>query len=62
MVPTKDMTPHVPISTDEIVKEILDSVRHGVSMVHIHARDEMPGLGKIRMSKSADKREKKIHE
>jgi hypothetical protein len=28
----------------------------------IHARDEMPGLGKIRMSKSVDKREKKIHE
>ena len=39
MIPTKEMTPHVPVSPDEIVGDVLDCVPLGVSMVHIHARD-----------------------
>jgi uncharacterized protein (DUF849 family) len=39
MIPTKDMTPHVPVSSEEIVKDILQCSRLGVSMVHVHARD-----------------------
>ena len=40
MIPTKDMTPHVPVTPQEIIREVLDSRQYGVSMVHIHARDE----------------------
>lgn len=40
MIPTREMTPHVPVSPSEIIKEALESRRYGVSMVHIHARDE----------------------
>jgi 3-keto-5-aminohexanoate cleavage enzyme len=39
MIPTKSMTPHVPLSPREIVKDIVDSPVP-LSMVHIHARDE----------------------
>jgi len=40
MVPTKEMTPHVPITVDEIVKDVLVCAEYGVSIVHLHARDE----------------------
>ena len=39
MVPTKAMTPLVPISVSEIVDEVLDCGELGVSIVHLHARD-----------------------
>ena len=39
MVPTKAMTSVVPISVEEIVEDVLDCARLGVSIVHIHARD-----------------------
>lgn len=40
MVPTKAMTPLVPISVDEIVDDVLGCAALGVSIVHIHARDD----------------------
>lgn len=40
MVPTKAMTPLVPISVNEIVDEILRCHEIGITMVHLHARDE----------------------
>jgi len=40
MIPTKEMTPYVPISPEEIIKDVLKSKKYGVSMVHIHARGE----------------------
>ena len=39
MIPTKEMTPHVPVQPDEIVEEILRAAELGVNMVHIHARE-----------------------
>ncbi len=39
MIPTKDMTPHVPIAPEEIVKDVLACAKLGASMIHIHARD-----------------------
>jgi uncharacterized protein (DUF849 family) len=38
MIPVKDMTPHVPTQPEEIAREVLESRRYGVSMVHLHAR------------------------
>ena len=43
MIPTKDMTPHVPVQPSEIVEEVLESVDLGVNMVHLHARDPETG-------------------
>ncbi len=39
MIPTKEMTPHVPVQPEEIANEILEAAELGVNMVHIHARD-----------------------
>jgi len=43
LIPTREMTPHVPILPDEIVNEVLNVADLGVSMVHIHARDSASG-------------------
>ena len=43
MIPTKDMTPHVPIQPDEIIEQVLEVVKLGVNMGHLHARDESTG-------------------
>ena len=44
MIPTKEMTPHVPISVSEIVEDVHRAVEIGITMVHIHARDENTGV------------------
>lgn len=41
VIPTKDMTPFVPLSPEEIIKDVLEAVNLGASMVHLHARDEL---------------------
>jgi uncharacterized protein (DUF849 family) len=38
LVPTRDQTPHVPITPEQIVADVLRCVKLGVAMVHIHAR------------------------
>ena len=43
MIPTKEMTPHVPITVQEIVENVHEAVETGITMVHIHARDEHTG-------------------
>lgn len=43
MIPTREMTPHVPISVSEIVEDVHQAVEIGISMVHLHARDETTG-------------------
>ena len=43
MIPTKEMTPHVPIAPDEIVADVRRAVDIGITMVHLHARDAATG-------------------
>lgn len=43
MIPTKEMTPHVPVSVDEIVEDVHAAHEIGITMVHLHARDEETG-------------------
>ena len=40
MVPTKDMTPHVPISPQEIIDDVKACYKIGITSVHLHARDK----------------------
>lgn len=40
MIPTKAMTPHVPVSVSEIVEEVHRCAEIGITMVHLHARDD----------------------
>lgn len=43
MVPTKEMTPHVPITVDEIVEQVHEATELGITLVHLHARSETTG-------------------
>jgi len=40
MIPTKEMTPHVPMEPAEIVEQVLEAVELGANMAHLHARDQ----------------------
>ena len=39
MVPTKETTPHVPLTVDEILRDVEACRLLGASIVHVHARD-----------------------
>ena len=43
MIPTKEMTPFVPITVNEIIEDVHKAVEIGITMVHLHARDESTG-------------------
>jgi 3-keto-5-aminohexanoate cleavage enzyme len=40
MVPTKAMTPHVPITPEEIARDVASAAAVGLTSVHLHARGE----------------------
>jgi 3-keto-5-aminohexanoate cleavage enzyme len=40
MVPTKAMTPHVPVTPEEIARDVTAAADLGITSVHIHARDD----------------------
>jgi 3-keto-5-aminohexanoate cleavage enzyme len=39
MIPTKAMTPHVPITPDEVIEDSCRALERGAAIVHLHARD-----------------------
>lgn len=43
MIPTKTMTPHVPVSPEEIVVQVLEACSLGANMIYLHARDPISG-------------------
>lgn len=43
VIPTKEMTPHVPLSVSEIVEDVLRAYEVGITMTHLHIRDEERG-------------------
>lgn len=43
MIPTKEMTPHVPVTADEIIEDVRQAVDIGITMVHLHAREKHTG-------------------
>lgn len=43
MLMTKDDTPHIPISPDEIVADVKKACEIGITSVHLHARDVKTG-------------------
>ena len=43
MIPTKELTPHVPVSVSEIVEDVHQAYQVGITKVHIHARDPETG-------------------
>jgi len=40
MIPTKEMTPHVPICPNEIIEQVHEVNELGITMVHLHARTD----------------------
>lgn len=43
IIPTKKMTPHVPVTPDEITEDVLRVSALGITSVHLHARDHSTG-------------------
>ncbi len=39
LIPTRKMSPHVPLTAEEIVRDVNAAADIGISIVHIHARD-----------------------
>lgn len=39
MIPTKAMTPHVPVAPEEVVEQACRALERGVAVVHLHARE-----------------------
>jgi 3-keto-5-aminohexanoate cleavage enzyme len=44
MMPTREMTPHVPLKPEEIIQDVLKAAELGINMVHLHARDPETGM------------------
>jgi len=42
---SREMTPHIPITPEEIVQSAVECWNAGAAMVHIHVRDPQTGLG-----------------
>lgn len=40
VIPTRAMSPHVPLTHDQIVDDVAECLSLGVQMVHLHARDD----------------------
>jgi 3-oxoadipate:acetyl-CoA acetyltransferase len=40
MVPTRKMSPHVPLQPDEVVADVLRCAEQGITVAHLHARDQ----------------------
>jgi uncharacterized protein (DUF849 family) len=40
MIPTRAMSPHVPLTPAQIVDDVVSCLQIGVTSVHLHARDE----------------------
>jgi uncharacterized protein (DUF849 family) len=43
MIPTKRLTPHVPVTPSEIAEDVHAALEIGITMVHLHARDDATG-------------------
>lgn len=43
MIPTKEMTPQVPVSPAEIIAQVGEAAELGANIVHLHARDPESG-------------------
>lgn len=54
LIPTKEMTPHVPISVREIVDNVLEAADIGITMVHLHARNPETGKATCKSEVYAD--------
>jgi uncharacterized protein (DUF849 family) len=48
LIPTKEMTSHVPIKPHEIIEEVLTAAELGANMIHLHARNPDTGAADYR--------------
>jgi len=51
MIPTKELTPHVPVEVNEIIEQVLEAYSFGITKVHIHARETVSLLINLRSMK-----------
>ena len=48
MIPTKEMTPEVPVQPNEIIAQVFEAAELGANMIHLHARDPKDGTSTYR--------------
>ena len=53
---TKEQTPHIPITPDEIVASGVEAWRAGAAVLHVHVRDPRDGARAPRTSAVFDER------
>lgn len=53
MIPTKSQTPYVPITEHEIVEDVLKACELGITMAHLHVRDEVTQQSCYKMDRYA---------
>ena len=53
MLPTREQSPYVPLSTSEIVDDVLAAAEIGISAVHLHVRDPHTGAPDFRRERYA---------
>ena len=54
MIPTKEMTPKVPVQPAEIIEQVLEAADLGANMIHLHARDPRDGTPTYKKNIYAD--------
>ena len=47
---TPSMSPHLPVTAEEIAKAAIDAAEAGAAIVHLHARDPLDGRPTSRRS------------
>lgn len=40
MIPSREMSSHVPLQPSEIISDVNQAIAHGVTLTHLHARDK----------------------
>ena len=53
MLPTREQSPYVPLSTSEIVDDVLAAAEIGITAVHLHVRDPHTGAPDFRRERYA---------
>ncbi|HID94163.1 MAG TPA: 3-keto-5-aminohexanoate cleavage protein, partial [bacterium (Candidatus Stahlbacteria)] len=51
MVASKQMTPYVPLTISEILEDIHRAYELGITIVHLHIRDERMGMPTLSATK-----------
>lgn len=50
MIPTKEVMPYVPLTVNEILRDVHHAYELGINKVHIYVRDEIKGVTSLMLA------------